>query len=123
VPRLHHVNVSCPPDETETVAAFYRDVLGLAPIEKAPGTDPSGAWFDVDGAGQVHLSERDAPPHPDAHFALVVDDLPSLVDRLRRGGHEWSPAPPVFGGGRGFTRDPAGNRIELLERPPSAPSP
>jgi catechol 2,3-dioxygenase-like lactoylglutathione lyase family enzyme len=116
VTRLHHVNVTCHPDDTEKVAAFYREVLRLAPVEKAPGTDPSGAWFAIDGTSQVHLSERAAPANPDAHFALVVDDFPALVDRLERGGHEWRPAPPVFGGGRGFTRDPAGNRIEVLER-------
>jgi catechol 2,3-dioxygenase-like lactoylglutathione lyase family enzyme len=120
VPRLHHVNVTCRPDDTETVAAFYREVLRLDPIEKAAGTDPAGAWFAIDGASQVHLSEREAPAHPDAHFALVVDDFSALVDRLRRGRHEWSPAPPIFGGGRGFTRDPAGNRIEVLERAISA---
>jgi catechol 2,3-dioxygenase-like lactoylglutathione lyase family enzyme len=115
VPRLHHVNVTCHRDATATVAAFYREVLRLAPIDKAPGTDPAGAWFAVDGATQVHVSEREAPAHRDAHFALVVDDLPALIERLQAGGHEWSPAPPIFGGGRGFTRDPAGNRIELLE--------
>jgi catechol 2,3-dioxygenase-like lactoylglutathione lyase family enzyme len=120
VPRLHHVNVTCRPDETETVAAFYRDVLRLAPVEKAAGTDPSGAWFTIDATSQVHVSERDASVHRDAHFALEVDDFSGVVDRLRRGGHEWQTAPPVFGGGRGFTRDPAGNRIEVLEAAGSA---
>jgi catechol 2,3-dioxygenase-like lactoylglutathione lyase family enzyme len=112
---LHHVNVVCRPGDTDRVAAFYAGVLGLARAPKAPGTDPRGAWFAVDGRAQVHISEREGTPHPDAHFALVVDDLAAVVDRLRRGGHEWRPADPVFGGGRGFTRDPAGNRIELLE--------
>jgi catechol 2,3-dioxygenase-like lactoylglutathione lyase family enzyme len=109
------VNVTCPPDEIAAVADFYCDVLGLTRIEKPAGTEPSGAWFDVDGQTQVHVSARDVPAHPDAHFALVVDDLPALLARLDAGGHEWRPAPPVFGGSRGFTRDPAGNRIELFE--------
>jgi catechol 2,3-dioxygenase-like lactoylglutathione lyase family enzyme len=115
VARLHHVNVTCHPDDTQTVAAFYRDVLRLTPVEKAAGTDPAGAWFTIDATSQVHLSEREAPAHPDAHFALVVDDFPGLVERLERGGHEWQTAPQIFGAGRGFTRDPAGNRIEVLE--------
>jgi catechol 2,3-dioxygenase-like lactoylglutathione lyase family enzyme len=116
VPRLHHVNVTCRSDETDRVVAFYRDVLHLVPTPKAAGTDSSGAWFAIDELSQLHVSERDASVQPDAHFALVVDDLPALVERLERGGHEWRPADRVFGGGRGFTRDPAGNRIELLER-------
>lgn len=115
MPRLHHVNVTCHPDDTETVAAFYREVLRLAPVGKAAGTDPAGAWFTIDATSQVHLSEREAAAHPDAHFALVVDDFAGVVERLRRDGHEWQTAPQIFGSGRGFTRDPAGNRIEVLE--------
>jgi len=88
----------------------------LAPHTERGTIRHAGAWFAIGGASEVHLSEREAPAHPDAHFALVVDDFQALVDRLQRGGHEWSPAPPIFGGGRGFTRDPAGNRIEVLER-------
>ena len=83
MPRLHHVNVTCHPDDTETVAAFYREVLRLAPVEKAAGTDPAGAWFTIDATSQVHLSEREAAAHPDAHFALVVDDFAGVVERLR----------------------------------------
>ena len=120
MPRLHHVNVTCHPGDTETVAAFYRDVLRLAPVAKAAGTDPAGAWFTIDATSQVHLSERDGVAHPDAHFALVVDDFAAVVERLRRDGHEWQPAPQIFGAGRGFTRDPAGNRIEVLEAAGSA---
>ena len=114
--RLHHVNVTCRPDETERVAEFYQDVLGLVPMPKVAGTDPRGAWFAIDELSQLHVSERDSTVHRDAHFALVVDDLPEVIERLERGAHEWRSADPVFGGGRGFTRDPAGNRIELLER-------
>ena len=105
----------------DEVVGFYRDVLQLPRIEKPAGTEPSGAWFAIDELAQVHISERETPAHPDAHFALVVDDLAALLERLRNGGHEWRPAPPVFGGGRGFTRDPAGNRIEVLEQVGLAP--
>ena len=110
--RLHHVNVTVPPGQTDRTLAFYRDVLGFTQVPKPEGTEPRGAWLLIDQMTQLHVSERDAPPSPDAHFALVVDDFHTVVARLE----EFSPAPPIFGGGRGFTRDPAGNRIELLER-------
>jgi catechol 2,3-dioxygenase-like lactoylglutathione lyase family enzyme len=110
--RIHHVNVVVPIGRTEEVAAFYRDRLGLRQIPKPPQLDPRGAWFQVDELTQIHISERDGDAHRDAHFALVVDDFDAVVANL----DEWTPQDDIFGGGRGFTRDPAGNRIELLER-------
>ena len=114
--RLQHANVVIPVGSTQQVAAFYEDVLGLRRIAKPAALDPVGAWFDVDGYAQVHLSERDGETHPDSHFALVVDDLDAMLARLAENGAPWTGQDDVFGGRRGFTRDPAGNRVELLER-------
>jgi predicted enzyme related to lactoylglutathione lyase len=114
--RLQHANVVVPKGSTATVAPFYEQVLGLRRLAKPTALDPSGAWFDVDGYAQVHLSERDGERHPDSHFALVVDDLDAVLRRVAESGAPWTEQEDVFGGRRGFTRDPAGNRIELLER-------
>ncbi|HWL36643.1 MAG TPA: VOC family protein [Frankiaceae bacterium] len=114
--RLQHANVVIPVGATETVAAFYEHVLGLRRIPKPSALDPRGAWFDVDGYAQVHLSERDGATHEDSHFALVVDDFDATLAALAQSGAPWTGQDDVFGGRRGFTRDPAGNRIELLER-------
>jgi predicted enzyme related to lactoylglutathione lyase len=116
VTRLQHANVVVPVGSTADVAPFYQDVLGLRRIPKPAALDPAGAWFDVDGYAQVHLSERDGERHPDSHFALVVDDLDATLRRVADAGAPWTEQDDVFGGRRGFTRDPAGNRIELLER-------
>ena len=114
--RLQHTNVVVPPGATEQVAAFYESVLGLRRIPKpAALAGRGGAWLDVDGYAQVHLSERDGGTHPDSHFALVVDDLDATLAALARAGAPWTEQEDVFGGRRGFTRDPAGNRVELLE--------
>ena len=114
--RIHHVNVVVPPGQTESVVSFYVDVLGLRRTAKpADGVAQSGAWFDVDDRTQVHVSEREGAVHPQSHFGLVVDDFDAVLDRLRVVGASWEDQPDVFGGRRGFTRDPAGNRIELLE--------
>jgi predicted enzyme related to lactoylglutathione lyase len=77
----------------------------------------SGAWFDVDEHSQVHVSERPGEVHPQSHFALVVDDYDEVLARVTAAGASWEEQPDIFGGRRGFTRDPAGNRIELLEIP------
>ena len=112
---VHHVNLVVPPGQSEPVAAFYCDVLQLVRIAR-PDTGRSGAWLDADGV-QVHLSERDGAQHPDSHVAFVVDDLPAEQARLTAAGAPYEPGDDVFGtGGRGFTRDPAGNRIELINR-------
>ena len=105
-----------PPGRTDEAVAFYVDVLGLRRVDKPPAlAGNGGAWLDVDGFAQLHLSERDGAVHPDAHVALVVDDLDGVLAALRRRDAEWTEQEDVFGGRRGFTRDPAGNRVELLE--------
>ncbi len=115
--RLHHVNVVAPPGGTEAAVRFYRDVLGLARVPKpVEGTAPTGAWFAIDDTTALHVSERAGAPHPQVHFGLVVDDFDATLARLAQAGAGWSEQPDVFGGRRGFTRDPHGNRIELLER-------
>lgn len=115
--RLHHVNVVVPPGATDTVVAFYTDVLQLRQVPKpAEGVAQSGAWFDIGDTGsQVHVSERDGERHPQTHFGLVVDDYDAALARVRAAGAPWEDQPPIFGGRRGFTRDPQGNRVELLE--------
>ena len=115
MPRLHHVNLAVPPGRTAEVLAFYEDVLHLVVVAKPTSLDPRGAWLQIDAATQLHLSERDAPAHPDTHMALVVDDLDETLASLAAARAPWQPAEDVFGGRRGFTRDPAGNRVELLE--------
>jgi catechol 2,3-dioxygenase-like lactoylglutathione lyase family enzyme len=114
---LHHVNVVVPPGRTDEVADFYADLLGLRRIPKPPNAgSEQGAWLEMsDGGIQLHLSERPGAVHPDAHFAVVVDDFDRLLERLRGGRFEFTEQSAVFGGRRGFTRDPAGNRVELIE--------
>lgn len=116
--RLHHVNLVVKPGGAELVTGFYSEVLGLTPTAKpAEGTSAGGAWFDIDERTQMHISERaDAVTHDDMHFALVVDDFDAVLARLAAAGAEWREQPDLFGGRRGSTRDPLGNRVELLEQ-------
>ena len=114
--RIHHVNVVVAPGGTAAVVPFYVDVLGLRQVEKPKeGVAQTGAWFDIDESSQVHVSEREGDVHPQSHFGLVVDDFDGVMRRLRAAGAPWEDQADVFGGRRGFTRDPAGNRVEILE--------
>ena len=112
--KLHHVNLTVPPGRSQPIAAFYCDVLGFVPISR-PENERAGVWLEMQDGTQLHLSERDGAPHPDQHFAVMVDDLAVVRDRLNEAGATFHPADDVFNtGGRGFMYDPAGNRIELI---------
>jgi catechol 2,3-dioxygenase-like lactoylglutathione lyase family enzyme len=115
--RLHHANIVVRPGQTDQIAGFYADVLGLTPIDKpAEGVTAGGAWLEINDASQLHISERaDAVMHDDMHFGLVVDDFDAVLARLAAAGAPWKEQADLFGGRRGSTRDPLGNRIELLE--------
>lgn len=114
---LQHVNVVVPLGLVDAAADFYVEVFGLRRIDKPAALQANGGcWLDVDGYTQLHLSERAGEVHPDSHFALVVDDFDAVLGRLQARAAEWTDQVDVFGGRRGFTRDPSGNRVEVLER-------
>ena len=118
---LHHVNLTFPAElEAETVR-FYVETLELEALPKPQGRRSQGAWLRV-GAAEIHLSP-DAPGRAeqlaaDRHLCLVVADLDTTEARLHAAGTpiEHDPRPPVSYR-RLFTRDPAGNRLELSEPP------
>ena len=112
---LQHVNVVVPVGGTDDAVTFYTQVLSLVRQPKPAGSDPAGAWLKLEGKQQLHISEREGERHPDSHFAIVVDNYDSLLQHLADAGADWTEQSSVFGGRRGFTRDPAGNRIEILE--------
>ena len=110
---LDHVNVTAPQELIDDVLAWYADCLGLERIDKPEGTRAAGGWFRV-GDQELHVTVDPHNPLHDAHFALVVDDYPAVVEALRAGRCHIEQASPIPGRHRFFTRDPAGNRIEIV---------
>jgi catechol 2,3-dioxygenase-like lactoylglutathione lyase family enzyme len=111
--RIDHVQLAIPPGGEAAARAFYGGVLGLSEVPKPePMRARGGMWFD----GGIHLGIEDGMrPSVKMHPALVVDDLAALVARLVAAGHEWKPSDELPGVRGGHTRDPFGNRIELVE--------
>jgi glyoxylase I family protein len=108
--RLTHVNLRV--DRLDLAVPFYRDLLGLQPIDRrdAQGT---GAWFRL-GETEVHLAEDAAPqPRSKRHFAVQVADLEEALRELRASGAEIDREETE----RFWVRDPAGNRIEVVKAP------
>ena len=117
-PSLHHAQVFYPPGEEATARAFYTTALGLPEIQR-PSTlaDRDGLWFEA-GAGQVHLSaQNDLNLHGRRHFALRIDDLDEMRQRLAKHGAQFEEATPIPGWRRCYVFDPFGNKIELDEIP------
>lgn len=105
--------------------AFYR-MLGGIPLRRPPRLveDTPGCWLGFGGGTQVHVVLGD-PAATQAHFALDLgdgyDDVLATVDAA---GALVRHARDLWGGRRSFAKDPAGNLVELFDRPPpSEPEP
>jgi glyoxylase I family protein len=91
VEAIHHVAVVT--RDLPRSLAFYRDVVGLVPVER-PDFDLAGAWLRA-GAAEVHLivnldgtyRSRRRIDGQDAHFAVRVRDFEAMVARLHSLGY------------------------------------
>ena len=122
---LHHVQVACPPGGEDAARAFYAAGVGLVEVGKPSALQGrGGAWFrayDDRGAvvAELHVGVEDPfVPARKAHPAFVVDDLDLVAARLRELGYEVDERErETFEGYLRFhTRDPHGNRVEMLQQ-------
>lgn len=118
---IHHASLLVA--DTGAALAFYRDVLGLEPIER-PDLGFPGAWLGI-GDQQIHLLElpnpdplEGRPDHGgrDRHLALLTRDLAALRRRLEAAGRPFT----LSRSGRAalFCRDPDGNTLEIIQQAP-----
>jgi glyoxylase I family protein len=109
---VHHVSINV--DDVGAARAFYVGELGFTERTDRPDFGFDGAWLDV-GGQQVHLIAGDVPDRLGQHFAVQVADLDAAVATLRDHGFRISDPMEVGTGLQSFTRDPAGNMVELHE--------
>ncbi len=110
---LEHVTVTTPEELEEEVLTWYSDVLGLDRLDKPEGAKPGGGWFKV-GEQQLHLMLDPHNPPKNAHYCLRVGDFDAFLENLRTNGCHIEQASQIPGRKRCFTRDPAGNSIEIV---------
>ena len=111
-----HVQLAIPPGGEAEARRFYGELLGLTEIPK-PETMRArgGMWFEQ-GAFRLHIGiEPGMRPSEKMHPALVVTELDAWQRRLIAAGCEWRDATEIPEVRRGHTKDPFGNRIELVE--------
>lgn len=116
---IDHVQLAIPPGGEAQARWFYGEVLGLVEVPKPEEMQVRGGmWFQA-GPVQLHLGiEPDMRPSVKAHPALLVADLQEWRRALVAAGFEWKTAEDIPGITRAHTRDPFGNRIELVGAPP-----
>jgi catechol 2,3-dioxygenase-like lactoylglutathione lyase family enzyme len=112
--RLDHIQIVVPPELEAAAKHFYGALLGLRELAKPPGPRQNeGAWYDA-GAVQLHLAlegfDPAAPRPKRPHLGFVVPDLAAVAGTLAAAGVAVEPD-----GARIFVRDPAGNRIEVIQ--------
>jgi catechol 2,3-dioxygenase-like lactoylglutathione lyase family enzyme len=113
---LHHIQLAMPPGEEEAAVKFYGAILGLTQIDKPPELAPRGGVWFRDGELEVHLGvEEPFSPARKAHPAFLVNNLPTLRERIETAGYRVTDDVPLAGFHRCHVRDPFGNRLELVE--------
>jgi catechol 2,3-dioxygenase-like lactoylglutathione lyase family enzyme len=114
VKALEHAALTV--DDLDAALEFY-GLLGFGAIPR-PDFGFPGAWLEA-GTARIHLVVADDPaPHILNHVALWVDDIDASIVDLRDKGLRVSDPSPVGGGWQAFLKDPAGNLLELHQRPP-----
>lgn len=118
---IDHVQVAGPPGCEEDARRFYGDLLGLEEIPKPETLAGSGGvWFTC-GPQELHVGvTNDFMPAGKAHPALLAESpsaLSALATRLREAGAPVEEDDRYPSRRRFFTRDPWGNRLELVAVP------
>ncbi|HVP62578.1 MAG TPA: VOC family protein [Myxococcaceae bacterium] len=122
---FHHLAIQV--RALEDVAGFYREVLGLAEIERHHAADGRlrSIWLDAGGGGFLALERVEAAPSPDPSFRDGRPGLFLVALRIARADRESIRAElehrgvPLVHETRWtfYVRDPEGNRVALSHHP------
>ena len=119
---LQHVSIEVRPDQVDACVAFWA-LLGFEQVTPPGELADRFTWVERAGT-QIHLMPFEAPNTTvNGHAAVVVEDYEGTLAALRERGFELRPGSNAWGAPRTFTRDPAGNHVELMSAPPPTGQP
>ena len=117
--------------DTIALAKFYQVVFGMQEVSRV--VNPGGIEVFVNFGATVEAAKANKNPRmilfhrdsddvkdPTTHVIFSVKDMAATVASIRAAGGTVSRDPRPFGNANailGFAIDPAGNRIELIQRP------
>ena len=116
-PSLHHLALGA--DDVEKLAAFYRDVLGLAEVERHhyPNEALRSIWLQLGGGSvlmvEPYEQERQSVTHHSRGLFLLALQIPPA----RRAEIEASLDAEGRTEHTSYFRDPEGNRFALSDYP------
>ncbi len=118
---FNHLALSVSDIEASTV--FYRDILGLEPIEVPDDLKAIRSWFKFGGGQDLHLLAGRTDPvtnngRNSGHFALTISDADALEAVLIESGIDYHRQQRFDGAWQIYISDPDGYVIELNEPPP-----
>ena len=115
---VDHVQITIPTGQEQIARAFYCGVIGLPEIVKPDSLEGRGGlWVDVGGQA-LHIGTEDGVDRTltKAHVAYRVEDIDFWRVKLEAAGCIILESMPIPGFDRFETRDPFGNRMELIAR-------
>jgi catechol 2,3-dioxygenase-like lactoylglutathione lyase family enzyme len=119
---LQHTSLEVPPDRVRECVAFW-ELLGFEEMQAPPLLEGRFTWVQREGT-QIHLiPSDDAVNMREGHVAVVAPDYESDVRRLREAGFELRDGLNAWDAPRVFVRDPGGNLVEVMSKPPQPPWP
>jgi predicted enzyme related to lactoylglutathione lyase len=117
--------------DTIALAKFYREAFGMQEVSRIE--NPGGTEVFVNFGATVEAAKANKSPQmilfhresdevkdPTTHVIFLVKDMTASVAALKAAGGTMTGDPRPFRNGGiilGFAIDPAGNRIELIQRP------
>ena len=124
VAGIHHVQITIPPGAEEAACGFYVGILGLIELAKPASFAGRGGLWLTTGNVELHIGTEDGVDRhaTKAHVSFMVTNLSAWRRRLDGAGCTIFESIPMPDYDRLGTRDPFGNRLELIEHHPKRAS-